>query len=103
ASDWSSDVCSSDLIQAISAGDQPLTTRQLHLARTTDDSKKINDVRGPLIIMSSSGMASGGRILHHLEHRVSDPATTVLLVGYQAAGTRGRALQDGAKTLKIFG
>ena len=48
-------------------------------------------------------MATGGRILHHLQHRLPDPRTTVLLVGFQAAGTRGRSLQDGAKTLKIFG
>jgi metallo-beta-lactamase family protein len=48
-------------------------------------------------------MATGGRILHHLAHRLPDPKTTVLLVGFQALGTRGRALQDGAKTLKLFG
>jgi len=53
--------------------------------------------------VSASGMATGGRILHHLQRRLPDERTTVLLVGFQAAGTRGRALQDGVKTLKMFG
>jgi metallo-beta-lactamase family protein len=56
-----------------------------------------------VIIISSSGMATGGRILHHLAQRLPDPRTTVLLVGFQAAGTRGRALEDGARELRIFG
>ena len=68
-----------------------------------EESKRLNDLHGPVIIMSASGMATGGRILHHLQHRLPDARTTVLLVGYQAAGTRGRSLQDGAKTLKMFG
>jgi metallo-beta-lactamase family protein len=80
-----------------------LTQRNLHVARTPEESKRINAVRGPGIIISSSGMAVGGRILHHLSQRVGDAKNTVLLVGYQAAGTRGRALQDGAKTLRMFG
>jgi len=53
--------------------------------------------------VSASGMATGGRILHHLQRRLPDERTTVLLVGFQAAGTRGRALLDGVKTLKMFG
>jgi metallo-beta-lactamase family protein len=56
-----------------------------------------------VIIVSASGMATGGRILHHLQRRLPDARTTVLFVGFQAAGTRGRALQDGAKSLKMFG
>jgi metallo-beta-lactamase family protein len=68
-----------------------------------EESKRLNDINGPVIIVSASGMATGGRILHHLQRRLPDARTTVLFVGFQAAGTRGRALQDGAKTLKMFG
>lgn len=84
-------------------GVQVLHTKRVQFCRTVDESKRLNNVRGPVIIISSSGMATGGRILHHLEHRLPDPRTTVLLVGFQAEGTRGRALQDGAKTIRIFG
>ena len=58
---------------------------------------------GPCIIISASGMATGGRVLHHLARRLPDPRTTVLLVGYQAAGTRGWSLQNGATPLRIHG
>ncbi len=71
--------------------------------RSTDESKALNEKKGPMIIISASGMATGGRIIHHLKAFVSDPKTTVALAGYQAAGTRGRALQDGAKEIKIHG
>jgi len=81
----------------------PLCCQKQHLARTSEESREINRVEGPVIIISSSGMATGGRILHHLEKRLPDPRTTVLLVGFQAAGTRGRALQEGAKLVKIYG
>jgi metallo-beta-lactamase family protein len=55
------------------------------------------------IIVSASGMAAGGRVLHHLRRLLPDPRNTVILVGYQSIGTRGRALADGARTLKLFG
>jgi len=81
----------------------PLTSGEFRLARTTEQSKAINAIRGPVLIISASGMATGGRVLHHLKHRLPDPRTTVLLVGYQAVGTRGRSLQDGASSVRIFG
>jgi metallo-beta-lactamase family protein len=87
----------------LSDGEDPLRTKRCTFCRTADESKRLNDLHGPIIIISASGMATGGRILHHLQHRLPDERTTVLLVGYQAAGTRGRSLQDGAKTVRMFG
>lgn len=84
-------------------GRQPFVPARFHVCRTADDSKELNDADGPGIIIAGSGMATGGRILHHLRRRLSDDRTTVLFVGYQAAGTRGRLLRDGAARLRIFG
>lgn len=81
----------------------PLHCGDFRLARSPMESRAINDVAGPVLIISASGMATGGRVLHHLRQRLSDPRTTVLLVGYQAVGTRGRLLQEGARSLRIFG
>jgi metallo-beta-lactamase family protein len=81
----------------------PLCCKQYHLVRTAAESKALNDRSGPMIIVSASGMATGGRVVHHLKRRLPEERTTVLLTGYQAAGTRGRALQEGATTLRIHG
>jgi Cft2 family RNA processing exonuclease len=81
----------------------PLCCKQYHLARTADESKALNHHSGPLVIISASGMATGGRILHHLKLRLPDPRTTVLLAGFQSVGTRGRALQKGARMIRIHG
>jgi metallo-beta-lactamase family protein len=81
----------------------PLDLKDVHLTRTVEDSKKINDVVSPCIIISASGMITGGRVLHHLAQRLPDSRSSVLLVGYQAEGTGGQALQNGAKFLKIHG
>lgn len=81
----------------------PLSCSHFRLVHSPAESKALNDRSGPLIIISASGMATGGRVLHHLKWRLPDPRTTVLLPGYQAAGTRGRALQEGARTLRIHG
>lgn len=80
-----------------------LRTKVFGTARTPSESKALNDVRGPVIIISASGMATGGRILHHLRLRLPDRRTTVLMSGFQGAGTRGRALQDGVETIRIHG
>ena len=72
-------------------------------AHTPDDSKAIDRRTEPAIIISASGMATGGRVLHHLQRFLPDPRTTVLLVGFQPAGTRGRALLDGATEVKLLG
>ena len=81
----------------------PICCKQYTLVRTAAESKALNDRRGPIIIISASGMATGGRVLHHLAHRLPDECTTVLLPGFQAAGTRGRSLQEGARELRIYG
>jgi metallo-beta-lactamase family protein len=73
------------------------------LAKTANESKAINAHDGPGIIIASSGMMNGGRILHHLAQRLPDPQTTVLVAGFQALGTRGRTLIDGARFLRIHG
>ena len=70
---------------------------------TPDQSKKINELRFPCIIVSSSGMATGGRILHHLAQRLPDPRNLVLFIGFQAPGTRGSTIKSGAKEVKIYG
>jgi metallo-beta-lactamase family protein len=72
-------------------------------AVTPADSKKINETRYPCIIVSSNGMAMGGRIQHHLLQRLPDPRNLVLFIGFQAPGTRGRQIKDGAPEVKIFG
>jgi metallo-beta-lactamase family protein len=72
---------------------------QLH--RTRDESMALNEVRGPAVIISSSGMLSGGRILHHCRVRLPHPENTLLITGYQAEGTLGRALLDGARSVRI--
>lgn len=81
----------------------PLRSRHMIVARTSEQSRAINDAKGAMIIISASGMATGGRVLHHLRQRLPNPNTTVLLAGYQAEGTRGRLLQDGATEVKMLG
>lgn len=71
--------------------------------RTAEDSIKINEQSGPMLIISASGMLGGGRVLHHLKAFGPDPKSTILLAGYQAAGTRGEALERGAKEVKVHG
>ena len=81
----------------------PLNVHEFHLTRTAEESKAINNVKTPCIIISASGMVSGGRVLHHLVHRLPDAKNAVILAGFQAEGTRGRALQEGAKTVNLLG
>ena len=81
----------------------PLEWQGFTFASTSDESKKINDVHYPTVIISSSGMVTGGRILHHLAQRLPDPKNTVLFIGFQAPGTRGFTIKSGAKEVKIFG
>ncbi len=90
-------------VDPVPDGEDPFDPGDLREARTRVQSKAIHHDRGPGIIISASGMASGGRVLHHLARRLPNPRDTVLLPGYQAEGTRGRALASGAKTIKLLG
>lgn len=85
------------------ANQDPFDAGRLMQALTTEESKKINDVTETSIIISASGMATGGRVVHHLEHMLPDSKNTVILVGYQAAGSRGRLLEEGVDELKMHG
>ena len=87
-----------------SSGDRdPLNVHEFHLTRTAEESKAINNVKTPCIIVSASGMITGGRVLHHLAQRLPDARNAVIIAGFQAQGTRGRAVQEGAKVLHLFG
>jgi metallo-beta-lactamase family protein len=84
-------------------GRDPLGLRNVHLDIRVEDSRALDSLTFPSIIISASGMAVSGRVLHHLVSRLPDHRNTVVLVGHQAVGTRGRALQERAKSIKIHG
>jgi len=88
---------------SVLAGDDPLDFTNLVFTRSTDESKALNADMGPKIIISASGMCEAGRIRHHLKHRLWDKKSTVVFVGYQAEGTLGRKLVEGAKSVSLFG
>ena len=87
----------------MNSGDEIFKFPGLRFTPTVEESKKINDVPPPKVILAGSGMSTGGRIIHHERRYLPDPKSTLLLVGYQAAGSLGRRLQDGAKEVNIFG
>jgi len=89
--------------QLIKQYGSPLNWPGVTFASTPEQSKKINENRFPLIIISSSGMVTGGRIQHHLAQRLPDPKNTVIFIGFQAPGTRGATIKSGAPEVKIFG
>jgi len=92
-----------DMRKIADGGVSPLATKNTSFVTAQQESKALNQFKGPGIIMSASGMATAGRIVHHLKHRLPNPSNTVLFVGYQAEGTRGRRLLDGEKQVKIHG
>jgi len=87
----------------VKSGDDILNFPGLRLTLTSEQSKEINDVPAPKVVIAGSGMSNGGRILHHELRYLPDPKSTILFVGYQAQGTLGRQILDGAKTVRIFG
>jgi len=87
----------------IAIGESPFSLPELRLCSSRDESKRINDVREPAIIIAGSGMCTGGRIKHHLSRYLEDESSTLLFVGYQASGTLGRQILDGAREVRLFG
>jgi metallo-beta-lactamase family protein len=81
----------------------PLRTRSMSTASSRVESKKLNDAKGARVIISASGMMTGGRVLHHALRLVPDPEATLVFVGFQAAGTTGRRIQSGEPEVKILG
>ncbi len=91
-----------EMNQLIRADQSPFQLPQLEICRSRDASIAINDFRDPCIIVSASGMCTGGRIRHHLRHHLERPEDTLLFVGYQAAGTLGRAIVGGVRRVRVF-
>lgn len=87
----------------VSSGDSPFTLPELKLCTSRDESMSINEVREPSIIIAGSGMCTGGRIKHHLSRLIEDKQCTLLFVGYQASGTLGREILEGAREVRLFG
>lgn len=92
-----------ETLELIMAGKNPIEVPNLKLAISSEESKCINYDLDPKVIISASGMCEAGRIKHHLKHNLWRPECTILFVGYQAVGTLGRAIVDGADSVKIFG
>ena len=89
--------------EIVAAGESLLKFPSLRVVRDVRESKSINDLKGPAVIMSTSGMCTAGRIKHHLARHISDPASTALFVGYQSQGTLGRQILDGNREVRIHG
>ncbi len=93
----------SEMSQLMQQGKSPFDLPGLKMVREVSESKAINHLKGTVIIIAGSGMCTGGRIKHHLETNISRKASTILFVGYQAVGTLGRQILDGAKRVRLFG
>lgn len=92
-----------DAIRIMSQGQNPIWFDGLKTTVSSEESKALNDDHTPKVIISSGGMCEGGRIRHHLKHNIWDSRNTIMFAGYQAVGTLGRIIYEGAKTVKIFG
>lgn len=92
-----------EMKETIAGGDNPLDFKNLKFTRSTEDSVALNQDRHPKVIISASGMCEAGRIRHHLKHNLWDSRSSVIFVGYQAEGTLGRRLVEGAETVTLFG
>ena len=97
------DLFEDEIKEEILRGDNPLEFPGLKFTMTADESKALNEDPTPAVIISASGMCEVGRIKHHLKHNLWNPKNTILFVGYQAPGTLGYSIVNGAKTVKIFG
>jgi metallo-beta-lactamase family protein len=98
-----SDLFDQEMRELIRRHESPFDFPGFKMVETVDESKSLNTIKGTVMIIAGSGMATGGRIKHHLANNISRPECTVLFVGYQAVGTLGRHIVDGAKTVRIHG
>jgi metallo-beta-lactamase family protein len=96
--DWDEGACA-----FYNRGQDAFGWNRLRYTQTVNESKALNDLRVPFMVMSASGMCEAGRILHHLRNGIEDPRNMVLLTGYQAENTLGRKLEDGQREVSIFG
>jgi metallo-beta-lactamase family protein len=92
-----------EMMELVNSGAVKTDLARLHFSKTPEESRALNEVSGPCMIIAGAGMCNAGRILHHLKHNLWKPETTVMIVGYQGEGTLGRRLLDGAKKVRIFG
>ncbi|MEW6442782.1 MAG: MBL fold metallo-hydrolase [bacterium] len=91
-----------DSLEILASGENPLANSTLKFARTAEESQALNELAGPVIIISASGMCDAGRIKHHLKHSLWRPENHVVIIGFQAQGTLGRKLVEGARKVRIF-
>src|SRR5260370_3722890 len=89
--------------QYLTNGEDPFGFKRLQYVREAADSKKLNELHGPFVVISASGMCEQGRILHHLRNNIEDPRNTVLITGFQAQDTLGRTLVEKWPDVRIFG
>ena len=94
---------SAPIAELLARGDDPFAVSGLHLARDGSASRAINIIQGGAVIMAGSGMCTGGRVMHHLQHNLARDACSVVFVGYAAVGTPARKVIDGAESLRLFG
>lgn len=97
------DLFDEETLQTFGRHSDPFAARYIHYVSTPQESKKLNEMKGPCVIISSSGMAEGGRVVHHLLHGISNPDNIVAIVGFQAEHTLGRKIVEGWDTVPIFG
>ncbi len=92
-----------ETVELLHRTEDPFGFRELHYIRTAEESRKLNDVSGSIMVIACSGMAESGRILHHLRNNIENPKNTVLIVGYQAENTLGRKIAEHWKEVPVFG
>ena len=97
------DLYDEEMTRLVSLNQSPFDLPGLKMVRSVEESKAINYIKGTAVIVAGSGMCTGGRIKHHLVTNISRPESTILFVGYQAVGTLGREIVDGAKQVRILG
>ena len=92
-----------EIAEALANGEDPFEPEGLKFTPSVEESKKVNEIEGGAIIIAGSGMMTGGRIVHHLKHNLWRKEASLIVVGFQAEGTLGRRIVDGAKTVRIHG